>query len=251
MDNDNEAKTDDQNSILPRHVAIIMDGNGRWALKRNQPRIFGHKEGVKAVTRAVEAAAKHKVEVLSLFAFSSENWLRPKEEVHYLLRLFLSTLKLQVKKLHENKVCLQVIGDISRFSEKLQEAIHEAEALTKQNTGLKLIVAANYGGQWDIMHAIKQIASQVKQGQLSLDQIDQDLFSHYLTLAQVPYPDLLIRTSGEQRISNYFLWQMAYSELYFTDVLWPDFNEADLEEALKVYAKRQRRFGGLIKQRKK
>ncbi|NNM58693.1 MAG: di-trans,poly-cis-decaprenylcistransferase [Legionellales bacterium] len=227
----------------PRHIAIIMDGNGRWAKKRFLPRLAGHKAGVDATRRIVEAVGKRGVEVLSLFTFSSENWQRPSEEVENILNLFLRALQSDANNLNKNNVRLRIIGDLSAFSFKLQQHIVEAEKLTSHNTGLTLVIAANYGGQWDILNAVKQIAYQVQAGQCSPEQITPELFQSHLALHDLPYPDLFIRTSGEQRISNFFLWQLAYTEMYFPTAYWPDFDEKWLDEALRFYASRQRRFG--------
>jgi undecaprenyl diphosphate synthase len=220
-----------------------MDGNGRWAKQRFLPRLAGHKAGVDAARRTVEAAAKRGIEVLSLFAFSSENWRRPSDEVENILHLFLQALKSDSKQLHQNNVRLRIIGNLQAFSSKLQQSIQEAEALTAHNNGLTLVIAANYGGQWDILHATQQIAQRVAQGEIQPADIDENLIMQHLTLSDLPYPDLFIRTSGEQRISNFFLWQLAYTELYFPDVYWPDFDEKELDKALDFFATRERRFG--------
>lgn len=230
-------------SILPRHIAIIMDGNGRWAKKRLLPRVAGHKAGVDSVRKTIKACVEKKIEVLTLFAFSSENWRRPDAEVSYLMDLFLSALEREVKKLHEQNIQLRIIGDRSRFDEKLRQCMGKAEQLTAQNTGLKLIIAANYGGQWDICAAMRQLAVEIEQGKLTSQQIAPELIQAKLSLADLPDPDLFIRTSGEQRISNFLIWQLSYSELYFTDVHWPDFDADELEKALLFYANRERRFG--------
>ncbi len=228
---------------IPRHVAIIMDGNGRWAKRRGLPRIAGHRAGVETVRRVVSACGNHGVKVLTLFAFSSENWKRPKKEVGLLMELFLTALKQEVKKLHRNNVRLQVIGAREAFSDKLQEQIHRAEALTRDNDGLTLVVAANYGGRWDVTQAARQLAEQVARGELQPGQIDEQAMASHLAVAGLPEPDLFIRTGGEQRISNFLLWQLAYTELYFTDVLWPDFDGDQFARALESFAGRQRRFG--------
>lgn len=229
---------------MPQHVAIIMDGNGRWAKQQGKLRVFGHQNGVKAVRAAVSFAAKHGIKVLTLYAFSSENWRRPEQEVSALMSLFMRALDSEVKKLHKNNIRLQILGDKSRFSESLQQRIAQSEALTAQNTGLILNIAANYGGDWDILQATKQIAEKVQQGQLRLDQISLDCFQHHLSTGDQPQVDLLIRTSGEQRISNFLLWQIAYAELFFSPVLWPDFNDETFSEAIIAYQQRDRRFGG-------
>jgi len=228
---------------IPRHIAIIMDGNGRWAKNRLMPRFAGHKAGVEAVRGVVENCARKGVEVLTLFAFSSENWRRPAKEVGLLMDLLHTALGREVKRLKENNVRLRFIGDRTAFSEKLQSRLYEGERETEGNTGLKLVVAINYGGMWDIAHAARLVASRVKDGQLDVNDIDEEMFSNYLSLHGVPNPDLFIRTGGEMRISNFLLWQLAYAELYFTDTLWPDFNEQTLDEALASFARRQRRFG--------
>jgi undecaprenyl diphosphate synthase len=228
---------------LPKHIAIIMDGNGRWAKGRLMPRVQGHKAGVEAVRGVVEACAKRGIDALTLFAFSSENWRRPEKEVGLLMDLLHSALGREVKRLHENNVRLRFIGDRSAFSEKLQDRLTEGEEATKNNTGLNLVVAVNYGGMWDIVSAAKQVAIKYKAGEIQLDDINQDLFSSYVSLSDLPEPDLFIRTGGEKRVSNFLLWQLAYTELFFTETLWPDFTEQSLDEALKSFASRQRRFG--------
>ena len=232
----------------PRHIAIIMDGNGRWAERRNQPRFMGHKAGVDAVRGVVQACAERRIEVLTLFAFSSENWRRPKQEVGLLMDLFITALGREVKRLHKNNVRLRIIGAVDAFGGKLQQRIHEAEELTKNNTGLKLVVAANYGGRWDIAEAAKQLARRVASGELQADDINPELMAGHIALHDLPEPDLFIRTGGEMRISNFLLWQLAYAEMYFTDILWPDFNAGVLDDALESFAKRQRRFGKTGKQ---
>ena len=230
-------------SGLPRHVAIIMDGNGRWAKERFLPRPAGHRAGVGSVQKTVEQCIAKGVEVLTLFAFSSENWRRPAKEVSLLMDLFIASLERETQKLHKNGVKLRVIGDRSAFAPKLQERIAASEALTAENDRLHLVVAANYGGRWDIARAAKGLAEQVKQGALDPKSIDADLLASQLALSDLPEPDLFIRTGGEQRISNFLLWQLAYTELYFTPLLWPDFDEKAFEEALSSFQNRQRRFG--------
>ncbi|MFZ7109358.1 polyprenyl diphosphate synthase [Avibacterium avium] len=229
---------------IPQHVAIIMDGNGRWAKQQGKMRIFGHKNGVAAVRQAVSYARKIGVKVLTLYAFSSENWTRPETEVSALMTLFMQALDLEVKKLHKNNIRLNIIGDKSRFSEKLQQKIEKAEKLTENNTALTLNIAANYGGYWDIVQATKQLATLVKNEQLTLDEITAERFQQHLVTQDQPMVDLLIRTSGEQRVSNFLLWQIAYAEFYFSDVLWPDFNEQEFNQAILAYQQRDRRFGG-------
>jgi undecaprenyl diphosphate synthase len=228
---------------IPRHVAIIMDGNGRWANARRLPRVAGHRAGVEAVKAVVRACGAHRVEALTLFAFSSENWRRPEEEVGMLMGLFMSALDSQVRKLHENNIRLSIIGDRRAFSDALQQRIGDAEALTGANTGLHLVVAANYGGRWDLTQAARRIAESVRRGELLPEQVDEATVHRHLSLAHLPEPDLFIRTGGEQRVSNFLLWQLAYTELYFTDTLWPDFDAAQFDRALASYATRQRRFG--------
>jgi len=228
---------------LPRHVAIIMDGNGRWALKRRLPRIAGHKAGVEAVRAIIESCSSKGVEVLTVFAFSSENWKRPKKEVSLLMELFVTALGREVKKLHKNNVKIKIIGDRFAFNPRLQKSIANAEEVTKDNTGLRVVIAANYGGRWDIALAAKKLAEQVGSGKINPADITPELLDSHLSLKDYPEPDLFIRTGGEQRVSNFLLWQLAYTELYFTDILWPDFNEVALDDAFNSFAGRQRRFG--------
>jgi undecaprenyl diphosphate synthase len=241
MNGDTESR--DVSAKTPRHVAIIMDGNGRWASRRRLPRFAGHKAGVETVKDVVRACGEHGVEVLTLFAFSSENWRRPQEEVGLLMGLFMTALEQQVRKLHEHNIRLRVIGDRSAFSRTLQERIEAAETLTGSNTGLGLVIAANYGGRWDMTQAARTIAERVQNGELSPDQVSPELIQSLLSLANLPEPDLFIRTGGEMRVSNFLLWQLAYTELYFTDTLWPDFDRQAFEGALTSFATRQRRFG--------
>ncbi len=228
---------------LPRHIAIVMDGNGRWAKRRRLPRIAGHRAGVEIAREIIKNCGEKGVEVLTLFAFSTENWRRPPQEIRALMDLFLRSLQKEANKLQENNVQLRFIGNYQAFEPKLRDKIEEVQALTKHNTGLKLIIAANYGGHWDIVHATQQLAQLVESGKIAAKDINHELFAQHLSMADLPDPDLFIRTSGEQRISNFLNWQIAYTELYFTDVLWPDFKIANLEEALHYYATRQRRFG--------
>jgi len=230
-------------SNVPKHIAIIMDGNGRWAKKRNKMRVFGHRAGVEAVRNVVEACGELGVNALTLFAFSSENWRRPEKEVGLLMDLFMTVLKSEAKKLKKNNVQLRVIGDLSAFSDKLQNRISEAVELTKDNDGLVLNVAANYGGRWDIINALKKVATDVKQGNMDVEDISEEKLNDYLSFSGLPEPDLFIRTGGEERISNFLLWHLAYTELYFTDVLWPDFDKEELKKAILSFSKRQRRFG--------
>lgn len=232
-----------ESGSLPRHVAVIMDGNGRWAKSRGQVRIAGHRQGIDTVRELVTACGELSIPYLTLFAFSSENWRRPETEVRLLLELFLVALDKEVKKLHANQVRFRVIGDITRFGPKLGDRIQKAQALTRDNTGLTLTVAANYGGRWDIAQACKALARKAAIGEVDPESIDADSLEPYLSMAGIPEPDLFIRTGGEQRISNFLLWQLAYTELYFTPVLWPDFNRAQFDQALASFARRQRRFG--------
>ena len=231
------------NPSLPRHVAIIMDGNGRWAKQRLLPRVAGHRAGVEAVKSVVRSCAEHSIQALTLFAFSSENWRRPEEEVGVLMKLFMSALDNQVRKLHENNIQLRIIGDRTAFSDALQQRIAQAEQLTGNNDGLRLVVAANYGGRWDLTQAARKLAARVAAGTLDPKHIDERAMAQALSLSDLPEPDLFIRTGGEQRVSNFLLWQLAYTELYFTDVLWPDFDAAEFEAAIHSYVGRQRRFG--------
>jgi undecaprenyl diphosphate synthase len=225
---------------IPRHIAIIMDGNGRWAKQRYLPRVAGHRRGVEAVRNIVHTCAERGVEFLTLFAFSSENWRRPAEEVSFLMQLFVAALEQEVEKLHQNGVCFRVIGDLDRFEPKLRRLVQEAETLTAANERLTLTVAANYGGRWDIVQAVRRMLEQ--RPALAAGFSERDLAS-YLALSYAPEPDLFIRTGGEQRVSNFVLWQLAYAELYFTETLWPDFDAAALDRAIASYQQRERRFG--------
>ena len=229
---------------LPRHVAIIMDGNGRWAKKRHQPRVAGHRAGVENVRSLVQQCIEIGVECLTLFAFSSENWRRPPTEVRLLMDLFVSALREEMRRLHENGVRLAVIGDRAVFSPRLQAAIAEAEALTRHNERLKLNVAANYGGRWDITEAARGLAEEVRAGQLDPAAITPELLGARLSLAGLPEPDLFIRSGGEQRISNFMLWRVSYSELIFSEKYWPDYSKQDLDQAFIEFTDRERRFGG-------
>ena len=233
----------DENKKIPQHIAIIMDGNGRWAQAQGKGRIAGHKAGVDSVRAVVKGARKAQVKALTLFAFSSENWQRPENEVTVLMDLFLYVLTKEVKRLHKNNIRFQVIGDLSRFSDKLQKNIKKSEELTVENTGLILSIAANYGGRWDIANAAKLLASQVKNNEISLDDINEHSLHEHTCLAELPPLDLLIRTGGDYRISNFLLWQAAYAEFYFTEILWPDFNEDEFEKAINIFDQRERRFG--------
>jgi len=228
---------------LPKHIAIIMDGNGRWAKQRGKMRIFGHESAVKAVREATEAAAELGIDYLTLYAFSTENWNRPKNEVNALMTLLAKTISEEVKTLNENNIRLLTIGDTRTFGSVCYNKLNEAIESTKNNTRSSLVLALNYGSRWEIVEAVKHIANKVKTGDINPDEIDQKVFSEYLTTANIPDPELLIRTSGEYRVSNFLLWQIAYSELYFTNKLWPDFRKDDLFEAILDYQKRERRFG--------
>jgi undecaprenyl diphosphate synthase len=224
---------------VPRHVAIVMDGNGRWATKRFLPRVAGHVKGVDTVRDMVEACALRGIEYLTLFAFSSENWRRPEEEVSLLMRLFVTALEREVSKMHANNIRLKVVGDLSRFDAKLQEMIASAERRTANNTALTVSICANYGGRWDIMQATgKMVAANP-----GLTEFTEAQMAEHLAMAYAPEPDLFIRTGGEERISNFLLWQLAYSELYFVDTFWPDFSIGSLDEAIASYRNRERRFG--------
>ena len=225
---------------MPRHVAIIMDGNGRWAKKRFLPRVAGHKRGVETVRAMVKACIGLGVEYLTLFAFSSENWRRPKDEVSFLMGLFVSALESEIDKLHANGVRLKVVGDLSAFEPRLVALIQKGEALTAGNQKLTLTIAANYGGRWDVMQAVNRLASAHPE---KAGRYEENDLEPYLSMAYAPEPDLFIRTGGEERVSNFLLWQLAYSEFYFTPTLWPDFDEAALNEAITSYRKRERRFG--------
>ena len=240
---DKEVESKQAGSELPRHIAIIMDGNGRWAKRRNLPRPMGHREGVKAVRGVVEVCRQRGIEALTLFAFSSENWRRPKTEVGLLMDLFVRTLKKEVEQLHRNGVRMRFIGDRGAFEPKLVALMGSAEAQTAENTQLTLTIAVNYGGRWDIAEAARRLASRAVAGEIQVEDIDSELLSRETCMADLPEPDLFIRTGGEQRISNFLLWQLAYTELYFTDRLWPEFDAAALDEALASFAGRQRRFG--------
>jgi undecaprenyl diphosphate synthase len=236
--------SDNSTCQAPRHVAIIMDGNGRWAQQRFLPRAVGHHAGVKSVRKIVkECVANPHIEVLSLFAFSSENWRRPESEVSLLMRLFLKTLQGEIDKLHKNNIRLRFIGDRSAFDEALQQKMLEGEEKTQHNTDLTLVIAANYGGRWDMMQACKHISERVASGELLPNDINETLINEHLSIADLPEPDLFIRTGGEQRVSNFMLWQLAYTEFYFTSTLWPDFDKSSLQDAITDFKSRQRRFG--------
>lgn len=228
---------------LPQHIAIIMDGNGRWAQKRGNNRVFGHKNGVAAVRDTVEAAAELGIGYLTLYAFSTENWMRPRTEIDALMSLLVSTINKETKTLQENNVRLSAIGDIDSLPKNVGKYLKKAIVDTKSNTGLVLVLALSYSSRWEITNAVKQIAAKVEKGELKAENINSGLFEKFLNTAGFPEPELLIRTSGEYRISNFLLWQIAYSELYFSDTLWPDFRREHLYEAILSYQKRERRFG--------
>jgi len=234
--------------VLPRHIAVIMDGNGRWAKKKGAMRIFGHQNAIKAVRDITEGCAELGIEFLTLYAFSTENWGRPKEEIEGLMRLLVKTIHNELETLQKNNVRLHAIGDLSGLPVNCQQELKEAIHKTQTNSGLTLILALSYSGRWDITEAVKKVLKDVKTGEISIDDITPDIFSGYLSTKDVPDPELLIRTSGEMRISNFLLWQMAYTELFITEVLWPDFQKNDLYEALYSYQKRERRFGKISEQ---
>jgi len=239
----NNSSSGAQAAAVPRHVAIIMDGNNRWARKRFLPGVAGHKAGVDAVKAMIEVCIEDGVEVLTLFAFSSENWRRPEDEVGALMELFLGALRREVRKLRENGVRLQIIGDRSRFAPELQQAMAKAEESTAAGRRLTLVVAANYGGQWDVTQAVRQLAAEAASGARDASSITEQDIEARLSTANLPLPDLCIRTGGEKRISNFLLWQFAYAEFYFSDLFWPDFKQDALREALADFSCRQRRFG--------
>lgn len=232
-----------ESANTPKHIAIIMDGNGRWAQLRGKTRVVGHKNGVESVRDVVSTAREKGVKALTLFAFSSENWQRPENEVSVLMDLFMFVLTREVKKMHKNNIKFQVIGDVSRFSKSLRKKIAEVELLTQENTSMVLSVAANYGGRWDITQASQKLAKMVKNNEISVNDISETLLDQHTCLHGLPELDLLIRTGGDYRISNFLLWQAAYAELYFTDVFWPDFNKSAFEQALDSFSERQRRYG--------
>ncbi|MBE9466844.1 MAG: isoprenyl transferase [Bacteroidetes bacterium] len=228
---------------LPKHVAVIMDGNGRWAKKRGKARIFGHKKGVETVHKIVEAAGEIGIEYLTLYAFSTENWNRPKDEVDSLMMLLVSTIKSEFNTLIKNNVRLLTIGNLDDVPKKVNKKIIETVEKTKNNTGLKLIIALSYSSRWEIVNAVKNIGYQIQQNNIMIEDINNELFNKFLTTSQIPDPELLIRTSGEYRLSNFLLWQIAYSELYFTKKLWPEFEKEDFYEAINNFQNRERRFG--------
>ena len=229
--------------LLPKHIAIIMDGNGRWAKNHNKPRVFGHKNGVLAVRDVVEGAGEIGLNFLTLYAFSTENWNRPKVEITALMQLLVSTISKEVKSLNESNVRLLAIGDLKSLPGNCKKEMEKAIEKTKNNTGLTLILALSYSAKWEILNAVKAIATDVKNNKLSVENINESVFENHLQTTHIPDPELLIRTSGESRISNFLLWQIAYSELYFADKLWPDFRKEDLFKAIGDYQKRERRFG--------
>ncbi|CAA6826051.1 MAG: Undecaprenyl diphosphate synthase (EC [uncultured Thiotrichaceae bacterium] len=233
----------EKNNCIPRHVAIVMDGNGRWAKARFMPRLFGHKKGVESVRKVIKYCSDAGVECLTLFAFSSENWKRPEDEVSGLMSLFMGVLEKETVGMLRHNVRLQFIGDRSAFSAQLQAKIALVEQETAQCSGLKLIVAANYGGRWDILQAVRTMAGQVQCGELKPDELTEAHIGKALSTQELPEPDLFIRTGGEQRISNFLLWQLAYAELFFSEKLWPEFDEKCLQQAFDAYAGRERRFG--------
>jgi len=241
VDHSSSTRTIPANSEVPRHIAIIMDGNGRWARKRHLPRFAGHKRGVDAVRNTVRTCVERGVGYLTLFAFSSENWRRPAEEVALLMQLFRAALTNEVEKLHRNRIRLKLIGDISAFDPRIREMIAQGEELTRDNTQLTLTIAVNYGGRWDILQALSRLVRE--QPEAVARGIREEDLAPYLAMAYAPEPDLFIRTGGEQRISNFLLWQLAYTELYFTQTLWPDFNAAALDAAIDSFRNRERRFG--------
>jgi len=238
------------NDSLPQHIAIVMDGNGRWAENRGLLRIEGHRAGVEAVKTVIRCCLESQIPILSLFAFSSENWSRPENEVEFLMQLFIEALSHEVQELHQHGIQLRFTGDRQALSPTLCEQMHAAEELTKNNTRLTLNVVVNYGGKWDIVQATKSIAKKVFAGELTVDAIDEGVLAEALSTHGLQDPDLFIRTSGEQRISNFFLWQLAYTELYFADVHWPDFNADEFQKALASFSRRERRYGKTSQQLK-
>ena len=233
-------------NIKPDHIAIIMDGNGRWASNKKKSRRYGHKKGASTAKNIVKIAGSNKIKYLTLYAFSTENWGRPTKEVRLLMSLFIETLENEIDELNSNNVSIRFIGDRENLSKKLQDKMENAEKITSDNTGLNLYVALAYGARWDILNAIKGIVTRVKENQLDESKIDENTLSSYLQLGDIPDPDLLIRTGGEKRISNFLLWNIAYTELFFCDCLWPEFNEKEFFNALNFYSKRKRRFGSSV-----
>ncbi|WBW99754.1 isoprenyl transferase [Oceanirhabdus sp. W0125-5] len=243
--NRKQKKVDNKFSIIPSHIAIIMDGNGRWAKKRGLPRTLGHKAGVEAIREIVKECSKIGIEYLTFYAFSTENWKRPQDEVNGLMKLLVQYLKGEFKELDRNNVVINYIGNISKLPEICQEELIKAKNLTKNNTGLTLNLALNYGGRDEIVYSFKNILKAYDQGEFSIEELNEEMISNNLYTKGIPDPELMIRTSGEERLSNFLIWQLAYSEFYFTDVLWPDFKKDDLYLALKTFERRDRRFGGL------
>jgi undecaprenyl diphosphate synthase len=237
------ANISEPSKMLPGHIAIIMDGNGRWARANGQPRHLGHRAGVKATRKVVESVAQRGIRTLTLFAFSSENWNRPSEEVTNLMSLFIEVLKREVDSLHKNGIRIRFIGAREQLSKRLQKMLLAAEEKTAANDRMDLVLAVAYGGRWDITQAVRKIATEIQSGSMAPADITEEDLASRLSLAELSAPDLLIRTGGERRISNFLLWDIAYSEFYFTDTLWPQFDDSDLDEALAFYGKRQRRFG--------
>lgn len=235
---------------LPQHIAIVMDGNGRWSKAHAKPRHFGHKAGLESLKKIIEAAAKRGVSYLTVFAFGIENWLRPSVEVNYLMSLFLTALRRDIGRLHENGIRVQFIGDRQQVHADLLQSMQEAESLTQNNSRMTLIVAFNYSGRWDIGQACQLLAEKVAANKLSAADIHEECISQHLSTAAWPDPDLFIRTSGEQRLSNFLLWQLSYAELYFTNKHWPEFDESELDKAIAFYASRERRFGKISEQLK-
>ena len=233
---------------LPKHVAVIMDGNGRWAKQKGNPRIYGHRNGVAAVRDTVEAAAELRLEYLTLYAFSTENWNRPRTEIDALMALLVTTINKETKTLQDNNVKLRAIGDIDSLPEQVARNLKATIEKTKKNTGLTLVLALSYSSRWEILEAVKKVSDDVKGGKIDSENLSPEIFESYLNTADMPDPELLIRTSGEFRISNYLLWQIAYAELYFTPTLWPDFRREHFYEALADYQKRERRFGKISEQ---
>ncbi|MFD1757904.1 isoprenyl transferase [Rufibacter sediminis] len=236
---------------LPQHIAVIMDGNGRWAKKKGNLRIFGHQNAITAVRETVEAAAEIGVKYLTLYAFSTENWSRPKYEVEALMQLLVSTIRKETETLNKNNIRLQSIGDVEALPQACRKQLEEAIQITSQNTRMTLVLALSYSGRWELTSAMKKLAAQVKAGELEPDEINEDIVKGCLNTAGIPDPELLIRTSGEQRISNFLLWQLAYTELYITDLLWPDFRKEHLYEAILAFQQRERRFGKTSEQLQK
>jgi undecaprenyl diphosphate synthase len=236
------------NTRLPQHIAVIMDGNGRWAKEKGKPRVFGHRNGVKSVREVTEAAAELGIKYLTLYAFSTENWSRPKLEVSALMRLLVETVYQETNTLMENNIRLQAIGDIDKLPKATYEALQEAIENTKENSRMTLVLALNYSGRWDITQAAKQIAAEVRKGNLHENEINAEHISHYLSTKGIPDPEFLIRTSGESRISNFLLWELAYAELYFSPIFWPDFRKENFYEAIVDFQQRERRFGKISEQ---